>query len=225
MTDVTLREESNGNEYRLYMAFELSESKWKLAFGTGGNPRVVTIDSRRTDLLEQEIEKAKGKLHVTAGAKVMSCYEAGRDGFWIHRYLETLGVHSVVIDPASLEVNRRARRAKTDRLDVERIYRSLVRHARGEEGVFSVVRAPTAEQEDERRVTREIGRLQGEATSHSNRILSLLVTQGIKVAVTAKLLTTKLRDARDNRPTSNAHDQDKATIIFARWTSGGQAIS
>jgi transposase len=187
MTRVTLREESNERAVRLYMAFELSEAKWKIAFGDGGNPRLVTIESRRLDLLEKELCKAKAKLGMVEGVEVVSCYEAGRDGFWLHRYLESRGVKSLVIDPASLEVNRRMRRPKTDRLDVQKIYRSLVRHDREEAGVFSVVRVPTVEQEDARRVTREIERLQGEATAHSNRVRSLLITQGIATAAIARL--------------------------------------
>jgi transposase len=169
------------------MAFELSEAKWKLAFGDGGNPRLVTIESRRLDLLEKELGKTKTKLGMAEGVEVVSCYEAGRDGFWLHRYLESRGVKSLVIDPASLEVNRRMRRPKTDRLDVQRIYRSLVRHDREEAGVFSVVRVPSVAQEDSRRVTREIERLQGEATAHSNRVRSLLITQGIATATIARL--------------------------------------
>lgn len=187
MTQVTLREESNEKTARLYMAFELSEAKWKLAFGDGGNPRLVTIESRRLDLLEKEIGKAKDKLGMMGRVDVVSSYEAGRDGFWLHRHLESRGVKSLVIDPASLEVNRRKRRAKTDRLDVQKIYRSLVRHDSGDAGVFSVVRVPSAAQEDERRVTREIERLQVESTAHSNRVRSLLITQGIATTVISKL--------------------------------------
>jgi transposase len=187
MTRVTPRNESNEETVRLYMAFELSEANWKLAFGDGGNPRLVTIESRRLDLLERELSKAKAKLGMPEDVAVVSCYEAGRDGFWLHRYLESRGVQSLVIDPASLEVNRRMRRAKTDRLDVQKIYQSLLRHDRGEKGVFSVVRVPTVAQEDERRVTREIERLQGESTAHSNRVRSLLVTQGISTVEIAKL--------------------------------------
>lgn len=181
MTRVTVKEENNRTENQLYIAFELSESKWKLAMGTGGNPRRVTIEAGNLEALEEEITKAKAKFRLSGEVMIVSCYEAGRDGFWLHRYLESRGIRNQVIDPSSLEVNRRKRRSKTDRIDVEKMYRALVRYDRGEKGVFSVVRVPTVEQEDERRITREIERLQVEATAHSNRIRSLLVTEGIRI--------------------------------------------
>jgi transposase len=112
---------------------------------------------------------------------VHSCYEAGRDGFWLHRWLIEQGIDNIVVDSSSIEVNRRARRAKTDRLDGDKLLAMLLRYAGGERRVWSVVRVPTAEQEDARRAHRELGRLGQECTAHINRIRGLLVTHNLRV--------------------------------------------
>src|SRR5678810_1345244 len=101
-----------------------------------------------------------------------SCYEAGRDGWWLHRWLLERGVDNIVVDSASIEVNRRARRAKNDRLDGDKLLAMLLRWHGGERRLWSVLRAPTAEQEDARRVERELDRLGSERTAHMN--LSLI---------------------------------------------------
>lgn len=108
-----------------------------------------------------------------------SCYEAGRDGWWLHRWLTELGMDNLVVDAASIEVNRRARRAKTDRLDGDKLLTMLMRHHRGEH-VWSVVREPTPIQEDERREHREFERLTHERTAHTNRIGALLVLHNLR---------------------------------------------
>jgi transposase len=111
---------------------------------------------------------------------VVSCYEAGRDGFWLHRFLLSLGVENLVVDSSSIEVNRRSRRAKTDRLDAQKLLMMLIRHDLGEEGrVFSVVRVPSVEQEAERQLHRDWEELKKERTLHRNRIQSLLACHGI----------------------------------------------
>src|SRR5438132_9308651 len=109
----------------------------------------------------------------------MSCYEAGYDGFWLHRVLEAHGIHNHVLDPASLQVNRRARRAKTDRIDVDRMLRALIHYLRGEPEACSVVCVPSADQEDAKRLHRERHRLICERVAHVNRIKGLCATQGI----------------------------------------------
>ena len=114
---------------------------------------------------------------------VVSCYEAGRDGFWLHRYLLSQGIENIVVDSSSIEVNRRKRRAKTDRVDVKKLYGMMVRHHRGEKEVWRILRVPSIEDEDERRLHREINRLQNECIGHNNRILSLLVLHGIELKV------------------------------------------
>ena len=101
----------------LYIAFELSNSKWKLAFSDGSKIRYKTLTAANLAQLQTEIELSKRKFKMIEGVRVVSCYEAGRDGFWIHRYLVSKGIENLVVDSASLEVNRRKRRAKNDRID------------------------------------------------------------------------------------------------------------
>src|SRR5574338_36351 len=111
----------------LYLAFELGSTKWALAFATSPaqRPRVRTIAAGDLQALQREISTAKLRLGVAADAGVRTCYEAGRDGFWLHRWLARADVQNVVIDSSSIEVNRRARRAKTDRLDATKLVHLL----------------------------------------------------------------------------------------------------
>jgi transposase len=111
--------------------------------------------------------------------EMISCYEASYDGFWLHRLLEGHGVRNHVIDPASLQVDRRARRAKTDRIDAARLLRSLMAHLRGEPKVWSVVRVPSVAEEDDRRLHRERDRLINERGQDVNRIKGLCAVHGI----------------------------------------------
>ena len=163
----------------LYMAMELSQNKWCLAFGTGAKARHVTIDANDRPRLLEEIQKAKDKFGLLASTQVMSCYEAGRDGFWIHRFLEEQGIINIVIDSSSIKVDRKARRAKTDRLDAGKLLRQLIQHLRGEEKL-QVARVPSEADEDRRRMHRERERLKKERTGHTNRMKSLLNLFGIK---------------------------------------------
>ena len=163
----------------LYMAMELSARSWRLAFSADGQRiRERSLPAAAWELLLAEIQAAKKRFGLAAGTKVVSCYEAGRDGFWIHRYLTRAGIENVVVDAASMRVDRRARRLKTDRVDVRRLLGDLVRYSRGEPGVWKVVRVPSEEEEDARRPHRELERLKKERTQHRARILSLLATQG-----------------------------------------------
>ena len=167
---------------RLYVAFELGDKSWKLSLGDGVRaPSRCTVVAGDTAAVVTAIAKAKARCHLGADAPVCSCYEAGRDGFWLHRWLSGQGVANFVVDPASIEVNRRARRAKTDRLDSDKLLSMLMRYHAGERRVWAVARIPTPEQEDERRVHRELGRLRQERTAHSNRIRSLLVLHNLRV--------------------------------------------
>jgi transposase len=180
MTTSALQEKQDtGNAQCLYMAFDLSNKEWKLAFGTGGNPRIRTIKGRDLKAMESEITTAKEKLGLPSDTPEKSCYEAGRDGFWLHRYLISHEVQSIIVDSSSIEVNRRKKQVKTDRVDVQKLYRMLVRHAHGEQEVWRVLRVPNVKDEDERRIHREIKRLQNELIGHSNRIQSLLMLHGI----------------------------------------------
>ncbi len=166
----------------LYMAFELSEKNWKLALSDGvRSPSRYTVAAGDTAKLLECIAKAKARCALAPEARVHSCYEAGRDGFWLHRWLLAQGIDNVVVDSASIEVNRRARRAKTDRLDADKLLSMLLRYHADESRVWSVVRVPTPEEEDARRAHRELGRLGHERTAHSNRIRALLVLHNLRV--------------------------------------------
>ena len=136
----------------LYLAFELGQNTWKLGFtiGVAQPPRERTIPAGALETLQQEIARAKQRFGLPEDARVVSCYEAGRDGFWLHRSLVAHSVQNHVIDAASIEVNRRQRRAKTDRLDVRTLLTMLLRHLAGERKVWSVVRVPSVEEEDRR---------------------------------------------------------------------------
>ena len=142
----------------LHLAFELGQARWKLGFttGLGQRPRERTIAARDLGALEGEIELARQRFELPPEAVVVSCYEAGRDGFWLHRYLVSRGVVSQVVDSASIEVNRRRRRAKSDRLDVGGLLRQLVRYVAGEKRVWSVVHVPAMKDEDRRQPRREL---------------------------------------------------------------------
>lgn len=196
MTETALQEtQSKPKVPCLYMAYELSNKEWKLAFGTGGNPRIRKMPARDLPVLWKEIEMAKERFGLPADAPVVSCYEAGRDGFWLHRYLIAHGVENIVVDSSSIEVNRRKRRAKTDRLDARKLYWQLLRYLSGEEKVWSIVRPPSPEDEDERRIHREIGCPQKEINTHSNRIQSLLILHGIELQV-SRFFPRELERAR-----------------------------
>lgn len=174
----------------LYLAFELGEEKWKLAFttGLGQSPRRRRIEARDCLALCREIRLAKKRFGLAEDCRVVSCYEAGRDGFWLHRYLVSQGIENAVVDSASIEVNRRAKRAKTDRLDAEKLVRMLVRYDSGERKVWSVVHVPSREAEDERHLHRELATLKADRTRHINRLKGLLVSQGVSLPVQADFL-------------------------------------
>ena len=113
------------SEDKLLVAMELSNSKWLIAFSNGEKIRRKSFDARDRARFMQEVKLAKEKLGLDFASPVLCCYEAGRDGFWIYRWLKQVGFECLVIDPASIEVNRRKRRAKTDRLDAEAMARLL----------------------------------------------------------------------------------------------------
>ena len=174
---------------RLHLAFELSWGLWKLAFTIGhGQPaRFRTIAARDLAGLVQEIRKAKRRFGLADDAAVVSCYEAGRDGFWLHRWLTRQGIANVIVDSASIEVNRRKRRAKSDHLDAAKLVSMLLRYHGGETKLWSVVRVPEAADEDRRQLHRELIAVQDERTEHVNRIKGLLAGQGLPLpTVTAK---------------------------------------
>lgn len=184
MTRVTREGKYSGDPRVLYMAFELGISEWKLAFTTdlGRQPRLRVMPARDVKRLEREVTAAKAWFELPGTVPVRSCYEAGRDGFWLHRYLVAHGVDNQVVDSSSIEVNRRLRRAKSDGLDARKLLGMLVRYHAGERKVWSVVRVPTVEEEDRRQLHRELRTLKKEQTRVTNRIKGLLANQGIRLA-------------------------------------------
>ncbi len=177
----TLQAQSTTTQDILYIAFELSNSTWRLAFSDGNKNRHVTIKARDLKQLEREIERAKNRFGLKGDIPIKSCYEAGRDGFWIHRYLLSKGIDNLVVDSSSIEVSRRKRRAKSDRLDAGNLLRLLMRYHGNERQVWKVVTAPSVEEEDARHLHREIETLLRERTRYRNRIKALLAQHGLDV--------------------------------------------
>lgn len=166
----------------LYLALELANRSWKLAFSTGlgQKPRIRSMPARDLDILEREIATARRRFHLDDSVPLISCYEAGRDGFWIHRTLESRAHrHNLVVDSASIDVKRRHRRLKTDRIDVLKLLAMLVRYHNGEADVWSVVHVPSPEAEDARHLHRELLTLKSGRTRVTNRIRGLLAAQGL----------------------------------------------
>jgi transposase len=180
-TKGTPKKNDSKKECILHLAFELSQSKWKLGFSDGKKMRFKTIVARNLEQIHEEIEKAKVRLKMKGNVRIMSCYEAGRDGFWLHRYLWNCGIQNVVVDSSSIEVNRRKRRAKTDRIDARKLLQMLMRYHGGERKLWSVVNVPSMEAEDGRQLNRELDSLNNERTRHRCRIRGLLIQQGLEV--------------------------------------------
>ena len=165
----------------LYVAFELGNSTWKLALSDGQKVRQVTVNARDLNQVERALLRAQNHFAMAEGCSTVSCYEAGRDGFWLHRYLQSRGIDNVVVDSASLEVDRRLRRAKTDRIDAGKLLRMLIRYHGGEKQLWRVVRVPSREDEDARHLHRELESLKRERTRHRNRIHGILMQQGLRI--------------------------------------------
>jgi transposase len=180
MTATIRHEHVSVNESVLYVALELSAKQWKLAMSSGftTTPWLRTVPAGDLRAVARAFTQGKARFHLGAATPVMSCYEAGRDGFWIHRALRTLGVDNRVIDSASIEVNRRARRTKTDRLDALKLVRMLVRVCCGEGHVWREVRVPTVADEAARHVSREREALLRERTRVVNQVRGWLATWG-----------------------------------------------
>ena len=181
----------------LLLAFELGERTWKLGFtiGIGQRSRVRQIPAGAVERVRDEVRRAKRRLGVAADAPVVSCYEAGRDGFWLHRYLVAHEVTNYVVDSSSIEVPRRARRAKTDKLDLAGLLRLLARYVSGERQAWRVVRVPSVAEEDARHGERSWETVQAERTRVINRLKGLLTTAGVRVRVDTKFLE-RLETAR-----------------------------
>jgi transposase len=166
----------------IYLGIELASKTWKLVSLYGDRKREQTVPARDLEGFLAAVQRAKDVFGVPEDTEVRSCYEAGRDGFWVHRFLEKQGFVNVIIDPASVDVNRRKRRRKTDRIDALKLARLLRRHWRSDDTAdWSVVRVPTPEQEDHRRIHRGLERLKKERTQHISRLKSLANLHGIKL--------------------------------------------
>jgi transposase len=192
------RKECSDQRPVLYLAFELGWQEWKLAFATapGDNPRLCSIRARDLEALQLEIAKAKKRFRLPEDTAVASCYEAGRDGFWLHRYLDSQGIVNLVVDSASIEVKRRKRRAKSDRLDAVKLVSMLQRYHAGEKKVWGVVQVPGVEDEDRRQLHRDLLELKGERTQHVNRIRGLLAGCGLGVTQIDKNFPAVLAELR-----------------------------
>ncbi|MCP1985056.1 IS110 family transposase [Bradyrhizobium elkanii] len=160
----------------VYAAIELSKKTWIVAILLPGKaqPSLHRIAGGSFAGLVMRLRAA------AAGRRLLICYEAGYDGFWLARALAGEGLDCRVLDPASLQVNRRARRVKTDRIDVLMLVRALIALDRGDQHVCAVVKVPSVEEEDARRSHRERQRLVRERTAHINRIKGLLFAQGVR---------------------------------------------
>jgi transposase len=216
----------------LYLALELGQRSWTFGFtvGLGQRPRRRTIPARDLVRLWAEIARAKQRFGLPAEAPVVSCYEAGPDGFWLHRALTAEGIRNVVVDASSIEVNRRARRAKADALDVEKLVEMLLRYDRGERRVWHVVRVPSVADEDRRHLERERATRVQERTRLGNRIRGLLATQGVVLPlrgdVGAALTRVRLWDGAALPPALRARlerDWQRVGVVTAELRALAQA--
>jgi transposase len=167
----------------IYVVFELSKAKWKLGMLLPGSQKLSRFTIAGGDLTALTARLATMRTKAERFGKpvrILSLYEAGLDGHWLHRWLTEQGVISYVVDPSSIEVNRRARQAKTDRIDLHKLMRTFLAFLRGEPRVCSMLRVPSVEDEDRKRRNRERDRLLKERIAHTNRIKGLLHGQGIR---------------------------------------------
>ena len=176
----------------LYVALELGQDKWVLACATQAaeKPRLRNVPARDLERFAEEIVKAKARFGLPADAPVRTCYEAGRDGFWLHRALQQGGVDNVVVDSSSIEVDRRSKRVKSDPVDAAKRVSLLCRYHAGERKVWRVVRVPAVGDEDRRQLHRGLKDLQRQQTDCSNRIKGLLASCGLDAEVNAQFRTT-----------------------------------
>ena len=183
MAATTHATQSSGSQ-TLFLSLELAKSTWRLtcSIGPGVAPRERRIAAGAEAVLIAELAHAKRRFGLPEDAPVRSCYEAGRDGFWVHRWLTRFGIENVVVDSSSIEVPRRARRAKTDRIDGRKLLAMLLRVAGGERGVWKVVHVPSEADEDRRHLARTRRAVKSDRTRAMNRIRGLLGTQGVSVA-------------------------------------------
>src|SRR5258708_2008211 len=174
---------THGETVRCLFAIELSKMSWVIAFNTPLSKKISrrTLTGCKWKRLLELIEEVRTRVSRETGraVEVISCYEAGYDGFWLHRQLEAHGIRNYVIDPASLQVDRRARRVKTNRIGTGRLVGSVMAYLRGEPKGGRVVRGPRVAAEDARRLHRERHRLVSGRVQHVHRLQGLLAQHGI----------------------------------------------
>jgi transposase len=175
----------------LCVAFELGSTTWKLAFAVtrAVPPRIRTIPAGALPRVWAEITAAKRRFGLSDATPVRSCYEAGRDGFWLHRALTAAGISNVVVDPSSIAVDRRQRRAKTDRVDATALVVQLMNALAGDRRGWREVHAPSLEAEADRHLQREWDTVREDRKRIRNRIHGLLATQGVRVPLTGRFVT------------------------------------
>jgi len=220
--DMVLREADTTKVPTIYMALDLGRRRWTVGLLLPGDrdARLFQIAGGDREGLSRLIRHRREM--IGAGVRVVSCYEAGRDGFWLHRWLREQGIDNRVLDPASLEVPQRRRRVKTDRVDTLGLLRVLLRLDRDETEMTRVVWVPSPPIEDARQQTRERERLVKERTAHHNRILGLLAAQGVtSIKVGGRDWLDQLTAARtgDSRPLGAAllgdirHEVERLVLI------------
>src|SRR5215471_9487083 len=181
-TPSTYNGQENTTEATLFVAFELSEKNWKLGFttGAGQKPRERGMTARHQERMLDEIAQAQRRFGLPETTPVVSCYEAGREGFWLQRFLLAHGITNHVVDSSAIEVSRRQRRAKSDGLDVRKLLSMLSRYHEGERQVWQVVHVPSVEAEDQRHLHRDLETLKQERGDTTRRIKGLLSSQGLR---------------------------------------------
>lgn len=226
MTEQALRHEHTPEQAALYMSFELADKRWKLTFGDRRRtPSRFTIAAADTEAFLRCAAKARKRLEMESSVPLYTCYEAGRDGWWLHRWLSVQGIHNIVVDASSIEVSRRRRRAKSDRIDGDKLLELLMRYYRGESKVWAVLREPTPEQEDARRPSRELKRLCDEHTQHTNRIGSLLVLHNLRGGrVASRAWNAWWAQQRASAPPNLQHEIDRELARLALLRQQIQAI-
>jgi transposase len=174
------------NHARLFVALELSKKWWKVGFALASSANLShrQVAGGDTAALGELVGRKRAEAEKALGmpVEVICCYEAGYDGFWLHRWLEAQGVVNHVLDPSSIEVDRRKRRAKTDRIDVVKLMRALMSYYRGDLQACRIVHVPSVEEEAAKELHRERERLVCERGGHVNRIKALLFKNGVRDA-------------------------------------------
>jgi len=215
----------------VHLVFELSKAKWKLGITLPESQKMsrYTIDGGDLPALSGRLAAARSKAERSGKpVRIMSCFEAGLDGHWLHRWLTEQGVISYEVDPSSIEVSRRARRAKTDRIDLDKLMRAFLAYLRGEPRVCSLVHVPTVEEEDRKRRTRERERLLKERTAHTNRIKALLFGQGVRdvmplrpgfVASLGKLRTGDGRELPPRLKEEIVREHERLCLLHKQFTA------